>query len=296
MVNEIEFYLRIRPELEIETPDAYAGVYDRRSGCSLLILEDIATTRGVMFADPTVTTVDRANAERMVGIMAAYHGALWEDSRLDGEFGWLVHSSDFHQRLVEMMGLRRMFRNGVERSRHVMPPSVAARSDELWEALETSVRLRRSMPQTLLHQDVHSRNWYFTGEGHIGIYDWQAMGKGPWPVDVTYALSCNLTPENRKAWERDLLELYLDRLAAAGGKPPSFDDAWLAYRQQMFHGLGYWLATIGIMKLQPELQPRAVCLANIERMSIAVAELESLDALLGASVSAAKGACCQASA
>jgi hypothetical protein len=43
--------------------------------------------------------------------------------------------------------------------------------------------------------------------------------------------------ESRRAWEHDLLRLYLDRLGENGGKAPGFDDAWLHYRQQVFHGL-----------------------------------------------------------
>jgi hypothetical protein len=276
---ETEFYLRIRPELEIETPHAHHGVYHEPSGRSMLIMEDIAVTRGVTFADPTVTRVDRANAERMVGIMAGYHGPLWEDPRLDGEFFWLRRSEDFQRRLNDMMGFRRMFANGVRRSRGFLPDGLLADGTRLWNALEASLELRARAPQTFLHQDVHARNWYFTGAGHIGLYDWQANAKGLWAVDVAYAVSCGLEPEDRRAWERELLGLYLDRLAAAGGKPPAFDEAWTAYRQQMIHGLGFWLATIGVTKLQPELQPRAVCEANIRRMARAVADLDTLDAL-----------------
>jgi hypothetical protein len=276
---ETEFYLRVRPELDIETPRAFYGAYDEPSGRAMLILEDIAATRGATFGDPTVTHVDRANAERMVEIMAGYHGPLWEDPRLDGEFFWLRRSEDFQRRLNDMMGFRRMFHNGLKRSRGIMPAVVVARENRMWGALEASLELRARAPQTLLHQDVHARNWYFTGEGRIGIYDWQANAKGLWAVDVAYALSCGLTVEDRRAWERELLALYLDRLAAAGGKPPSFEEAFLAYRQQMVHGLAFWLGTIGVTALQPELQPREVCVENIRRMSQAVADLESLDAL-----------------
>lgn len=276
---ETEFYLRVRPELDIETPLAYHGEYHEPSGRSMLIMEDIASTRGATFGDPTTTRVDRANAERMVGIMAGYHGPLWEDPRLDTEFFWLRRTEDFQRRLNDMMGFQRMFRNGVRRSREFLPPSVLADESRLWDALEASLELRARAPQTLLHQDVHARNWYFNGDGHIGIYDWQANAKGLWAVDVAYALSCGLEPDDRRAWERELLELYLDRLAASGGKPPSFDEAWLAYRQQMVHGLGFWLATIGVTALQPELQPREVCVANIRRLAQAVADLDTLEAL-----------------
>jgi Phosphotransferase enzyme family len=279
MVGETEFYLRIRPELDIETPVSLHGVYDLRTCRSLLILEDIAATRGATFGDPTVTHVDRGNAERMVDLMATYHGALWEDPRLDGEFSWLMRSEDFQLRLNDMMGFRRMFQNGLKRARDIMPAALVAREDDMWTALTASLRHRARGPQTFLHQDVHARNWYFTGDGRIGLYDWQGCAKGLWAVDVAYALSCGLEPEDRRAWERDLLARYLDRLGSAGGEPPSFDEAWLAYRRQMVHGLAFWLATIGVTRMQPELQPREVCVAHIRRMSRAVGDLDTLDAL-----------------
>jgi Phosphotransferase enzyme family len=278
---ETEFYLRIRPELDIESPVGFHGVYHRPSGRSLLILEDIVASRGATFGDPTVTYVDRANAERMVELMATYHGTFWADPRLDGEFGWLMRSEDFQRRLNDMMGFRRMFHNGLRRSRELMPRPVVAAEGRMWAALNASLELRARAVPTLLHQDVHARNWYFTGDGRIGLYDWQACAKGLWALDVAYALSCGLTVEDRRAWERDLLGIYLDRLAAAGGKAPTFEAAWLAYRQQMVHGLAFWLATIGVTRLQPQLQPRPVCVANIERMSQAVADLETLKAVSG---------------
>ena len=56
-------------------------------------------------------------------------------------------------------------------------------------------------------------------------------------------------------------------------------EAWLAYRQQMIHGLGYWLATIGVTRFQPTLQPHEVCVVNIERLSRAIDDLDTLTAL-----------------
>ncbi|MGB8387588.1 phosphotransferase [Mycobacterium sp.] len=279
-VGETEFYLRIRPELKIETPHGYCGVYDQRTCRSMLLLEDIAATRGATFGDPTVTEVDQPNAERMVELMATYHGALWEDPRLDTQFTWLARSEDFQRRINDMMGFKRMFHNGLNRAADFMPPALTARRGDLWAALMASLELRAHAPQTFLHQDVHARNWYFTGDSRIGLYDWQACAKGLWAVDVAYAVSCGLTVESRQAWESDLLAHYLERLGTEGGDPPSYDTAWTSYRQQMMHGLAYWLATIGVSKLQPELQPRAVAVAHIERMSRAVDDLDTLYALL----------------
>jgi hypothetical protein len=98
-------------------------------------------------------------------------------------------------------------------------------------------------------------------------------------MDVAYALSSALTVEDRRAWERELITLYIDRLSAAGGPRLSADDAWLTYRQQPFHGLVFWLYTIGAGRMQPAMQPDEVSLANLERMTNMIVDLDSFDAL-----------------
>lgn len=276
MVFEGQFYLRIRPSLKIETPVGHHAVWDERSGRSMLILEDIVATRGVRFGDPTTTRIDRSQAEDMVDVMAGYHRAFWGSERLDSEFSWLVDASEWQHRMNAMMGFGRMFRNGLKRSRDIMPASIVRREHEMWPALLRSLDLEAGRPRTLIHQDVHSRNWYVTGDGRMGVYDWQANGKGSWAIDVPYALACALTVEDRRAWEQDLLRRYLDRL---GPVAPSFEQAWLSYRQQIIHGLAYWLATIGHTRLQPEFQPHEVCVAHIERMSQAAVDFDTLDAV-----------------
>ncbi|BDB44127.1 hypothetical protein IWGMT90018_45730 [Mycobacterium kiyosense] len=149
----------------------------------------------------------------------------------------------------------------------------------MFPALMTSLAMHGSAPNTLLHSDVHSRNWYLTPDGGMGLYDWQLITRGVWALDVAYALSSALTVEDRRAWERELIELYIDRLFASGGPALSFDEAWLAYRQQAFHGLVFWLYTIGAGRLQPAMQPDEVSLANLERMTAMIDDLDCFGAL-----------------
>jgi hypothetical protein len=143
----------------------------------------------------------------------------------------------------------------------------------------TSLALHRSAATTLLHSDVHSRNWYLTPDGGMGLYDWQLLSRGSWAMDVAYALSSALTVDDRRAWERELIALYTDRLHAAGGPSIPFDEAWLTYRQQPFHGLVFWLYTIGAGRMQPAMQPDEVSLANLERMTNMIVDLDSFSAL-----------------
>ncbi|MGH9037216.1 MAG: phosphotransferase [Acidimicrobiia bacterium] len=279
VVSESEFYSTIRPKLDLDSPVGYHAAVDTRSFRSMILLEDVASTRGARFGGPTSLPVTRPMAESVVGQMAIYHGAFWGSSRLGSEFPWLKTSEQFQVDINATIAFESRTMIGIDRARAVIPGALLDRRAELWPALMRSLVLNGRPPITLLHSDVHAGNWYVTGDGRMGLYDWQCMTKGQWALDFAYALLSALTVEDRRAWERELLELYLDRLEPADGPAPTFDEAWLAYRQQTFHALVFWLYTIGAGRLQPDMQPKDVCLANVERMANAVVDLESLDSL-----------------
>jgi len=103
----------------------------------------------------------------------------------------------------------------------------------------------------------------------MGLLDW-GMVRGQWAGDVSYALVSALTIEDRRAWERDLIARYLDRLVETGGPRLPFKEAWLAYRQQMFHPFFYWALTLGDARVHPGMQPDRISLMNLERMGHAL--------------------------
>jgi hypothetical protein len=279
-VGESHFYTLIRPGLDIECPVAHYAGYRMRDCRSLIILEDIARTRGAVFGDPVVTKIDRARAEDMVRLMATYHSAFWDDPRLDREFSWLRTSPDWQRHLDSLINTAAMTRRGLARSEGRLPEELARRGPEIFPAFYRSLELKTRRPITLLHHDTHPSNWYVTGAGRMGLYDWQTLVKGIWAIDVSYALNSALEIADRREWLPDLLRLYLDRLRAGGvAEPPTFDEAWLQYRQQTVHGLIFWLATHGAGRFQPDLHPAERCLVNIERMGQAAVDLETLDCL-----------------
>lgn len=281
--SETTFYNTIRPSLDIEAAHGYHAVFDRASARSMLILEDVGTTRGARFGNPVTMKVDRAMAESMVCQMAAYHGAFWGGKGLDApEFGWMPTSLAWQQRANAGANFRGRSMVGIRRSADFVPDTLLERRREIYPAFMRSLELNVRGPVTLLHSDVHLGNWYATEDGRMGQYDWQVLVKGQWALDFAYAITSALSVDDRRSWERELIALYLDRLAAAGvAAPPTFDEAFLAYRQQVFHALVFWLYTIGQGPLQPDMQPRDICEVNVERMAWAAVDLESLDSLAG---------------
>lgn len=282
LAMEKAFYNDIRPGLDVEAPIGYYADVDLGSGRSMFLLEDIAQSRGATFGGPTELSIDRSQAEDQVRLLANVHGTFWESPRLRGDgaasdLAWIKSAKQFQVDCNETIGFESRCKVGAKRALDITPVEFARRADEAWPALMRSIELHEAGPMTLLHSDVHIGNWYVTGAGRMGLCDWQLMTRGVWALDLSYALTSGLTIENRRAWERELIELYLDTLAAAGGKAPDFEQAWLAYRQQVFHGLFFWLYTIGYGPMQPKMQPDEACRENLRRMTQAAVDFDALD-------------------
>ncbi|MDX8150357.1 phosphotransferase [Patulibacter brassicae] len=276
--SETIFYRDIRPELDrLRSPRAFHAASDRRRYRSIVLMEDLAV-EGWSFPDPMSESLSLADAEAMVDQMAYYHAAYWGDPRLEQRFG-LPTTAAFQERLNQI-GIEKRALVGIERARDLTPERLRRRESELLPAVMRALRRNSAGTQTLLHQDVHQGNWMRDPSGRLGLYDWQAVARGEWALDVSYALAVNLTVEDRRAWERGLLERYLERLGEEGvADPPSFDGAWLRYRQQPFHVVVFALLTIGAGRLQPDMQPRDYMRRCWHRIATFVDDHESLDAL-----------------
>lgn len=278
LANEVGFYTHLRPELHIEAPIAYYAAFDPASYRSILLFGDMASS-GTTFTNPTIY-IDRAKAEDLVSLLASYHGHFWADPRLD-RWDWLQTSEAFQIGVNQMIGFESRSYIGMDRAQKVIPASLMKMRERLWtQGLMKSLRINSQPPYTYLHSDVHIGNWYITDRGRMGLCDWQCTVKGQWAGDLSYALSSALTVADRRAWERDLLTLYVERLREVGVRDtPTVDAAWLAYRQQFFHAFFNWVFTIGQGAMQPAMQPDAFSMLNIERFATAMEDLDSMQSL-----------------
>jgi thiamine kinase-like enzyme len=275
---ESSFYALIRPTLEIEAPTTLYSAYDPVSHRQLLVTDDVSVTRGATFGTALDRTLDRGQAEQLMDTLAALHSRFW-GAPLRRMFGaWLQDAFEVTVTLNIAIGAEARIRSGFERARDVIPASVYERRAEVHPALMRSQQLNVSVePQTFLHGDVHPGNWYVAADGTLGLYDWQLSVMGGPARDLAYVLATHLTVEQRRTWERELLERYLERLEVASA--PSFDELFLRYRQQQCYPMLAWLATIGRSPLQPKYQPDEISLANLERITAAFEDLEALDAV-----------------
>lgn len=277
---EHAFYSVIRRELDIEAPTGYYAAWDPKSNRSLFVMEDVTRTRGAKTDTILTRHFTREQAEDAVDLLAKLHANYWDQPGLGSRFGWLMDPHAWQLRLHKLMLMDRCAVVGFDRSEHVMPREIFLRRDDFVEVLLRSRRISADGPRTIVHSDVHAGNWYLTGDGRVGLFDWQCMLHGFGAQDIAYALIGNLTIAHRRAWERDLLEFYRDRLGAHGvANVPDSEMLWLRYRQMIPHAMFMWLGTIGSNKLQPQMQKPEISLANIERSAQACADLDAFAAL-----------------
>jgi thiamine kinase-like enzyme len=276
---EANFYQYVRPQLDIEAPPTRYSAYDPVNGRQLLIIDDMAATAGAEFGTVLTRTLTKEQAEKVVDTLAGLHSHFWA-APLQRMYGnWLWTSYDFQATLNVTIGAQKRILSGFERGRDVIPPRIYQRRHEVADAMMRSLEINISGPQTFLHSDVHPGNWYVTREGNMGLCDWQCPVQGGWARDIAYALSAGLSTEQRRAWERDLVARHGERLKDAGIEPPSPDEAFLAYRQQLPHAMFMWLATLGRHALQDELQAPDIVMELVQRILTAADDLETLDAI-----------------
>lgn len=278
---EAMFYAHVRRELDIETPVVRYSAYDAVSHRQLLIVDDVSVTRGARFGSVLDRTLTREQAEQVVDLLANLHAHFWEEPLQRWYGSWLEDAYEITATLNTAIGAEARIQKGFERGRAVIPPAVYARRAEVHPALMRSQQLNVTVgPQTLLHGDVHPGNWYVAADGRMGIYDWQLAVRGGPARDLAYALSTHLTVEQRREWESDLLERYLEQIAKRGVDiAPTHEDLFLYYRQQMTYPMLAWLATLGRSPLQPKYQPDDIALANLARVTTAFDDLDTLEAV-----------------
>ena len=74
---------------------------------------------------------------------------------------------------------------------------------------------------TLIHYDFRVGNMMFA-DGELVVFDWQSPLVGQATTDLTWFLKDSLAPDQRRAHERELIELYLCERSCCGG--PEIDD------------------------------------------------------------------------
>lgn len=269
--TEARFYAALAPQLGAGIPRSYGAAFDPLTGRYVVVLEDM-TTAPCQFPD-TLNPLDADQMASLMEVLAGLHGSFWgrlpEKPGGGGAFGWLAAPSQDPANLLTPALMKMSARKLADRTD---VPIEAGRY--LWENYQRATEIVDAGSHTVLHGDSHPGNTYFR-DGRAGLLDWQVVRRGHPSRDLTYTLVLGLPVDQRRATERDLLDVYRGALAAAGGPELDRDELWTRYRQAVTYAYVSPLTTAGLGGMQTE----GIALEGLARAVAAVQDLETVAAL-----------------
>lgn len=259
--TEVLFYRDLSPQLT-GVPAAYGSAFDSLTGRYLLVLEDLAVDP-CEFPD-TLHPLDKDQASIIVELLARLHATFWERPPR-----WVYSASSDHTSLLTGPLLNTSARRLAERTS--IPVEDGRFIIDNYRAVAKVIDLA---PNTVMHGDAHPGNVYFR-DGGAGLLDWQAVRRGHPGRELSYTLITGMTTADRQACERDLLAVYRQALAAAGGPELDADELWRRYRQGALYAYVAPLITAGMGGMQAE----SIALEGVKRGVAALTDLETVTAL-----------------
>ena len=273
---EMRFYRDLLPHLPMNAPRCWFAASDPDSHQSIVVMEDLAP-RGVRFCRVQQPHT-YAQAEAFLEAMAQWHAAWWAHPALadDGELGWVGKTFDEFGWMYANRYLRPEVWDACMQAPRGQAAAWALRDRErMLGALQALEASRATAVPTLVHGDTHPGNLYLEQDGRPGFLGAQ-MRRSPWVQDVAYHLAASLDLLDRPQWEEALLAHYLKCLQQHGVvHPPSFQEAWSAYRNELVYGLFIFLIN------ETRFQSEATNTAYAARFGAAVAQHRSIQRLIG---------------
>jgi hypothetical protein len=233
--HEVHFYDRLAPIVPIRTPTArYTGI-DPHTKHGLVLMDDVIA-QGATFFDQ-LSWYEVETAKRSLDELADLHAAFWDHPLASEE--WLAPKITTFPGYIPDDVMNELLAGPRGAG---FPPQMrdAARLKAGMFALAEHYASR---PRTLIHADAHLGNLFLAADGRIGFVDWQNYEFGHWSMDVAYHLTTALDPAVRAEHERELLEHYLSRLAAAGGPAMTVEESMDDYRVALVYGYFLWAMT-----------------------------------------------------
>lgn len=280
--NEARYYDEIQPLTEINTPLCLFAGTDRQAGQSIVVLEDLRPLSPI-FCHAT-RPLDYGQCAAFLDGIARYQAQWWNSPDLEdgGRFDWILpqlrHLSQggYRSRVLQPeLWTKEVWDKFLALPRCAAIPRALHDHGRLQQALLALGERQAAMPVTLCHGDTHLGNLYIEKDGRPGFLDAQ-MRRAPWPMDVAYHIVAALDIEDRRRWERSLLNHYLSALRRHGvADAPGFEEAWLSYRCEILYGLFVWSLNAN------EFQSETVNTAVNARFGAAATDHGSLTLLLG---------------
>ena len=263
--NELLAYEQI--DLPIPTSKVHGLKYTRSR--FVLVLEDLSTKQ-VEFPNIWSKHVDFELGSRVLAALAKIHAKYWNDCP---KGVWNEQNRPYQGLGMGMFTLWRVER--ICKKDLFSPLMHETFMQALWHWMDYRRYLSASQPKTLCHGDTHMGNFYIEKDGTIGAIDFQVLSEENPIRDVTYFLSSSYDADLLAKDEKKLLAFYLSELKANGVKDVmSLDEAYYAYRMQLFYALYAFVFSGGFANLMDHVQTEC----GVERILKVMQRVDSIGA------------------
>ena len=241
--REAKTYELLAKDAPCRAPKPYLSAFDPETGVLNLVLEDLSgLTPGDQIAGCTP-----AQAAAVANELAALHCTYL--GKADKTWTWLNTPSESAETRAESFAVGAAVMKERLRDRH---------PEEDWKLMDTVLGLvgpftaRQPKNPTLIHGELRVDNAIFDMSDPAAplayLIDWQFTALQDPIFDIAYLLSGSLSPEDRRACERDIVDRHT---AALKTKDPSYpaDRAWTDYQMMLVSGL---IATVDAANVLPD--------------------------------------------
>jgi len=267
--REVGFYTELSARTPLGHPRCLYADFDDATQNFVLLLEDLGGRRTV----DQLVGCNRDDAVLAVSRLAEHHAAWWDHAAL-AKPGWLPSISDAPLPDAVAYSFEQSWGATKELFADRMPAEIHALGERFAGLVPAILQRLAEPPSTLSHGDYRLDNMFFA-DGDLALCDWQLVDRSRGGRDLGYFATQSLRVEDRSAWEHELVDLYVERLAAGGVTGYDRAAAWDDYRMSALLGLAYPVIATGSLD---HTDPRSYQLTGdmLERAVRAIIELDCL--------------------
>ncbi len=252
---EVMFYRELAAGTTMKTPRIYASELSEDRTSFLLLMEDMSP------AEPgnNLEAASRQHTELALREAAKLAAAYYDDDSI-GERDYVQASARDDGGAFGQELLIQNWPAFIDRYGHGISDECRAFGEHYVQNHSRFVS-RFQGPKTLAHGDLRSENILFYGDTAT-VVDWQTMAESSAVTDAAYFLGGSVAPEDRRAWEHELIERYREQLDSLG-VTLSAGQCWEQYREYAMHGL--LITILGAAYSTPDDRSDKMFLTMIQR-------------------------------
>ena len=213
--QEVAFYRDVAAATKPQTvPRCFEAFHDATTEDWHLLLEDLTDTHALATVWPLPPAAEQC--ERIVGALARFHAAWWDDPRLGRSVATWRDAAASDRLLRDLTACFTRFADrlgdSLPRERRTLYEKLLDAGPRLFDRYHT----RRNV--TLIHGDAHVWNIFLPRDGgdDLRLFDWDGWRIGIAASDLAYMMALHWYPDRRQRLERTLLDRYHATLLAQG--------------------------------------------------------------------------------